>query len=52
MSIAPKAKGRVLPTMNEDGSRRWVRPKPSDGAWFSRRQVVAYVLMIVYLAIP
>jgi cytochrome c oxidase accessory protein FixG len=38
--------------MNEDGSRRWVRPKPSDGQWFSRRQVVAYVLMVVYLAIP
>lgn len=49
---APRAKGRVLPTMNEDGSRRWVRPKPSDGAWLRRRQVVAYVLMVVYLAIP
>ena len=52
MSVAPKAKGRVLPTMNEDGSRRWVRPKPSDGNWFSRRRIVAYLLMVVYLAIP
>ncbi|HEX4934576.1 MAG TPA: cytochrome c oxidase accessory protein CcoG, partial [Gemmatimonadaceae bacterium] len=38
--------------MNEDGSRRWIRPKPSDGAWFTRRRIVAYVLMVVYLAIP
>ena len=26
---APVAVGRVLPTLNEDGSRRWIRPKPS-----------------------
>ncbi|MEP7345059.1 MAG: cytochrome c oxidase accessory protein CcoG [Gemmatimonadaceae bacterium] len=38
--------------MNEDGSRRWIRPKPSDGAWQRRRRVVAYGLMVVYLAIP
>jgi cytochrome c oxidase accessory protein FixG len=44
--------GRVLPTLNEDGSRRWIRPKPSGGAWYRRRRLVAYVLMVVYLAIP
>ena len=38
--------------MNEDGSRRWIRPKPSDGAWFTRRRIVAYLLMVVYVAIP
>lgn len=38
--------------MNVDGSRRWLRPKPSSGAWFSRRRVVAYVLMALYLALP
>ena len=38
--------------MNEDGSRRWIRPKPSSGAWWTRRRIVAYVLMVVYLAIP
>lgn len=52
MSVAPKAAGRVLPTMNEDGSRRWIRPRPADGHWFSRRRAVAYVLMVLYLAIP
>jgi cytochrome c oxidase accessory protein FixG len=38
--------------MNEDGSRRWVRPRPSPGRWNTRRQVVAYGLMALYLAIP
>jgi cytochrome c oxidase accessory protein FixG len=38
--------------MNEDGSRNWIRPKPAHGRWYRRRQVVAYVLMVVYLAIP
>lgn len=51
-SPAPRAVGRVLPTMNEDGSRRWVRPRPSAGRWLNRRRAVAYVLMAVYLAIP
>lgn len=44
--------GRVLPTMHEDGSRRWIRSKPSDGVWFRRRRVVAYALMALYVAIP
>jgi cytochrome c oxidase accessory protein FixG len=52
IAIAPRAVGRVLPTMNEDGSRRWVRPRPSPGRWFTHRRVVAYVLMAIYLAIP
>ena len=49
---APVAVGRVLPTMNEDGSRRWIRPKPSHGVFFRRRLVVAYVLMAIFLTIP
>lgn len=48
---APRA-GRVLPTMNEDGSRRWIRPRPSFGRWYRRRRAVAYVLMAIYLLIP
>ncbi len=49
---APAAPGRVLPTLNEDGTRRWIRPKPSDGRWMSRRTIVAWVLIAVYIAIP
>jgi cytochrome c oxidase accessory protein FixG len=49
---APVAVGRVLPTLNEDGSRRWIRPKPSHGIYFKVRRVVAYGLMLVFFLIP
>jgi len=49
---APVARGRVLPTLNEDGSRNWIRPKPATGPWWSRRRIVAYVLMVVFIGIP
>lgn len=38
--------------MNEDGSRRWIRPKPSHGAWWHRRRVVAYALMALFFIAP
>ena len=47
----PKA-GRVLPTLNEDGSRRWIRPKPSYGKWMRRRLIVAWVLMAIFFVAP
>ena len=46
------APGRVLSTLNEDGSRRWIRPRPSSGRWWRRRRIVAYALMLVFFAIP
>jgi cytochrome c oxidase accessory protein FixG len=49
---APVAVGRVLPTLNEDGSRRWIRPKPSHGSYAKARRVVAYGLMLVFFLIP
>ncbi len=48
----PSAGRRVLPTLNEDGSRRWIRPKPSHGKWWQRRQFVAYLLMAIFFAAP
>lgn len=48
----PNAGRRVLPTLNEDGSRRWIRPKPAHGAWWQRRRVVAYLLMAIFFAAP
>ena len=48
----PTHSGRVLPTLNEDGTRRWIRPKPSHGRWWHRRRVVAYALMVLFFAVP
>jgi cytochrome c oxidase accessory protein FixG len=52
-TAAPPSVGRrVLPTLNEDGTRRWIRPKPSHGVWWKRRQTVAYFLMAIFFAAP
>lgn len=50
--VPPTAGRRVLPTLNEDGSRRWIRPKPAHGPWWQRRRVVAYLLMAIFFAAP
>ena len=47
-----KPEGRVLATLEEDGRRRWLRPKPSPGAWWRKRLVVAWVLIALYTVIP
>lgn len=52
VAAPPSAGRRVLPTLNEDGSRRWIRPKPAHGKWWRRRRVVAYTLMLVFFLIP
>jgi cytochrome c oxidase accessory protein FixG len=44
--------GRVLSTLNVDGSRRWIRPRFAAGAFFRRRRVVAYALMLIFFLIP
>lgn len=49
---APPATERVLPTLELDGSRRWIRPRPSGGRWWTRRRIVAYGLMLLFLGIP
>ncbi len=49
---APTYAGRVLPTLNEDGSRRWIRPHWSRGPYARARLTVAYALMAFFLAIP
>lgn len=49
---APVATGRVLPTLNEDGSRNWIRPKLSEGRWWRRRRVVAYALIAFFVSLP
>jgi polyferredoxin len=47
-----KPEGRVLATLEEDGRRRWIRPKPSPGRWWKRRFAVAWILIAVYTFVP
>jgi cytochrome c oxidase accessory protein FixG len=42
----------ILSTLNADGSRRWIRPRPSRGRYLSARRWVAYSLIAVFTLIP
>jgi len=43
---------RVLSTLETDGSRRWLKPKLSQGVYLQRRRLVAYALIAIYLLLP
>lgn len=43
---------RVLSTLNADGSRRWLRPRLSQGTFLSARRVTAWVLIAVFTLLP
>ena len=47
-----KPKGRVLATLESDGSRRWLYPKLALGRFLARRRVVAYLLIAIFTLIP
>ena len=49
-NLAPEE--RVLSTLNADGSRRWLKPRPSKGKFLTARRMVAYLLIVVFSAIP
>jgi cytochrome c oxidase accessory protein FixG len=48
-SIPPE---RVLPTLNNDGSRRWIRPKPFKGVNYRRRLYVGWGLIALFVGLP
>ena len=44
--------GRVLATLNADGSRRWLRPRPAPGRFLTGRRIVAYGLILLFTVLP
>ncbi|HVR19132.1 MAG TPA: cytochrome c oxidase accessory protein CcoG [Polyangiaceae bacterium] len=48
----PRASQRVLPTLNADGTRRLIRPRLYAGPKWRARRVVAWVLMVTFVALP
>lgn len=43
---------RVLSTLNQDGTRRWIRPKLAHGRFLTRRRIVAYALIALFVLLP
>ena len=48
----PQLDERVLSTLNSDGSRRWLRPRPSAGRFLNARRIVGYLLILLFTALP
>ncbi|MCP4902262.1 MAG: cytochrome c oxidase accessory protein CcoG [bacterium] len=49
---APEAREQVLSTLNRDGSRRWIRPKPAPGRFHRRRLIFAWSLIFIFNLMP
>jgi cytochrome c oxidase accessory protein FixG len=49
LPIAPE---RVLPTLNADGTRNRIRPRPYDGRLLRARRIVAWTLMTAFIGLP
>lgn len=43
---------QVLSTLGNDGKRRWLYPTPSPGSWKRARGVVAWLLILLFTALP
>lgn len=48
----PKPDELVLPTLNPDGTRRWINPKLSLGRFLTARRIVAWALIALFAALP
>ncbi|HEY6079672.1 MAG TPA: cytochrome c oxidase accessory protein CcoG [Polyangiaceae bacterium] len=51
MSV-PRSPERVLPTLNADGTRNRIRPRPYTGPLWSARRIVAVALMVLFIGLP
>ncbi len=45
-------KSSVLSTINPDGSRKWIKPRPSKGQFWRYRRAVASILIAFFTLIP
>lgn len=52
MSVASDSPRRVLPTLNADGTRRWVRPRQFEGRYLSARRRVGWALIALFAVLP
>ena len=43
---------RVLSTLDADGSRRWIKPRVSQGRFLNRRRIVGYILIAIFTLLP
>lgn len=48
----PQLNQRVLSTLNQDGTRRWMSPRQARGRFWSARAVVAWTLIAIFTAMP
>jgi cytochrome c oxidase accessory protein FixG len=42
----------VLSTLNQDGTRHWLRPRLARGRFLHRRRIAAYALIALFVALP
>jgi cytochrome c oxidase accessory protein FixG len=52
MSSLLRPAERVLPTLNQDGSRRLIRPRTYFGRYYWRRLVTAWSLIVLFCGLP
>lgn len=43
---------RVLSTLNQDGTRHYIRPKLAHGRFLTRRRIVGYALIALFVFLP
>lgn len=48
----PVPPNRILSTLREDGSRRWLYPRVSRGRFLRARRALAYALIAVFTVVP
>jgi cytochrome c oxidase accessory protein FixG len=51
ISLIP-AEEHVLPTLESDGSRRWLHPRLATGSYWKWRRLVAYLLVAFFTILP